>query len=45
MRTGLALIDRGHDFRTVQVYMGHQNIQNTTRYVHESVKQFEKIDW
>lgn len=42
---GTALIDRGHDLRMVQVFMGHQNIQNTTRYVHESVKQFEKIEW
>jgi len=42
---GTALIDRGHDVRTVQVYMGHRNIQNTTVYLHESVKQFEKIEW
>lgn len=42
---GTALIDRGHDLRTVQVYMGHKNIQNTTRYLHESVKQFAKIEW
>ena len=42
---GTALIDKGHDVRTVQVYMGHRNIQNTTVYLHESVKQFEKIEW
>lgn len=42
---GTALIDRGHDLRTVQIYLGHKNIQNTTRYLHESVKQFEKIEW
>ena len=42
---GTALIDRGHDLRTVLVYMGHRNIQNTTVYLHESVKQFEKIEW
>ena len=42
---GTALIDRGHDLRTVQVYMGHRNIQNTTVYLHESAKQFEKIEW
>lgn len=42
---GTALINRGHDLRTVQVYMGHRNIQNTTVYLHESVKQFEKIEW
>lgn len=42
---GTALIDKGHDLRTVQVYMGHRNIQNTTVYLHESAKQFEKIEW
>jgi integrase len=42
---GTALIDRGHDLRTVQVYMGHRNIQNTTVYLHESAKQFDKIEW
>jgi integrase len=42
---GTALIDRGHDVRTVQVYMGHANIQNTVKYLHESTKQFQKIEW
>jgi integrase len=42
---GTALIDRGHDLRTVQVYLGHKNIQNTTVYLHESTKQFENIEW
>jgi integrase len=42
---GTALIDKGHDLRTVQVYMGHRNIQNTTVYLHESAKQFDKIEW
>ena len=42
---GTALIGKGHDLRTVQVYMGHKNIQNTTVYLHESTKQFEKIEW
>ena len=42
---GTALIDRGHNLRTVQMYMGHRNIQNTTAYLHESAKQFEKIEW
>jgi site-specific recombinase XerD len=42
---GTALIDRGHDLRTVQVYLGHKNIQNTTVYLHESSKQFENIEW
>ena len=42
---GTELISRGIDLRTVQVYLGHKNIQNTTMYLHESVKQFEKIEW
>lgn len=42
---GTALIDKGHDLRTVQVYLGHRNIQNTTVYLHESAKRFEKIEW
>lgn len=42
---GTTLIDRGHDVRTVQVYMGHANIQNTVKYLHESTKQFQKIEW
>lgn len=42
---GTALIDKGHNLRTVQVYMGHRNIQNTTVYLHESAKQFDKIEW
>jgi integrase len=42
---GTELINRGVDLRTVQVYLGHKNIQNTTMYLHESVKQFEKIEW
>jgi integrase len=42
---GTTLIDKGHDLRTVQVYMGHRNIQNTTVYLHESAKQFDKIEW
>ncbi len=40
---GTALIDRGHDLRTVQVYIGHKKIHNTTDYLHESVKLFDKI--
>jgi integrase len=42
---GTALIERGHDIRTVQVFLGHKNIQNTTVYLHESAKQFENIEW
>lgn len=39
------LIDRGHDLRTVQLTGGHRNIQNTLVYLHESARQFEKIEW
>lgn len=42
---GTALVDKGIDLRTIQVYMGHRNIQNTTVYLHESAKQFDKIEW
>lgn len=42
---GTALIEKGHDLRTVQVYLGHRNVQNTTVYLHESTKQFEGIEW
>jgi type 1 fimbriae regulatory protein FimB/type 1 fimbriae regulatory protein FimE len=42
---GTALVDKGLDLRTVQVYMGHRNIQNTTQYTHETVRQFDKIEW
>lgn len=42
---GTALIEKGHDLRTVQVYLGHKNVQNTTVYLHESTKQFQTIEW
>jgi len=42
---GTTLVERGHDLRKVQIYLGHRNIQNTTVYLHESAKQFEKIEW
>ena len=29
---GYALANRGHDTRALQAYLGHRNIQNTTRY-------------
>lgn len=42
---GTTLVEKGVDVRTLQVYLGHKNIQNTTQYLHESSKQFEKIEW
>jgi site-specific recombinase XerD len=29
---GYALANAGHDTRSLQAYLGHRNIQNTTRY-------------
>ena len=29
---GFALANAGHDTRALQAYLGHANIQNTTRY-------------
>ena len=29
---GFALANAGHDTRALQAYLGHRNIQNTTRY-------------
>jgi len=29
---GYALANAGHDTRALQAYLGHRNIQNTTRY-------------
>lgn len=42
---GTTLVDQGHDLRTVQIYLGHRNIQNTTVYLHESGRQFDGIEW
>jgi type 1 fimbriae regulatory protein FimB/type 1 fimbriae regulatory protein FimE len=42
---GTTLVDKGHDLRTIQVYMGHRNIQNTTQYLHETTRQFDRIEW
>ncbi len=29
----------------IKDYLGHKNIQNTTRYLHESGAQFKDIQW
>jgi integrase len=42
---GTALVDKGLDLRTVQVYLGHRSIQNTTVYLHETARQFDRIEW
>ena len=38
-----ALANAGHDTRALQAYLGHRNIQNTTRYTalaHDRFKSF-----
>ena len=30
--TGFKLASEGHDTRSIQLYLGHRNIQNTVRY-------------
>ena len=40
---GYALANAGHDTRALQAYLGHRNIQNTTRYTalaHDRFKSF-----
>ena len=40
---GTAMVDNRHDIRVVQNWLGHKNIQNTTVYLHESVRQFDDV--
>ena len=40
---GTAMVDAGYDIRKVQNWMGHVSIQNTTKYLHESVRQFDDV--
>ena len=40
---GYHLINSGEDLRTVQAYMGHASIQNTTVYTALSGRQFERL--
>jgi integrase len=40
---GYALANRGTDTRTLQAYLGHRNIQNTTRYTELSPQRFKSL--
>jgi len=40
---GTSMIDAGQPIRTVQLWLGHANIQNTIKYLHESGKQFDNV--
>ena len=40
---GTSMIEAGYPVRTVQLWLGHANIQNTLKYLHESGKQFEGV--
>jgi site-specific recombinase XerD len=43
---GYKLANNGHDTRAIQAYLGHRNIQNTTRYTAlapERFKEFSEI--
>ncbi|MCK4609371.1 MAG: tyrosine-type recombinase/integrase [Gammaproteobacteria bacterium] len=41
--TGFKLANDGNDTRSIQLYLGHSSIQNTTRYTMLSSKRFEKF--
>ena len=38
---GYALANRGHDTRALQAYLGHRNIQHTTRYTDLAPNRFK----
>ena len=40
---GYALANAGHDTRALQAYLGHRNIQNTTRYTALAPDRFAKF--
>ena len=39
--TGFALVNKGHDTRALQAYLGHRNIQHTVRYTELSPDRFK----
>jgi len=39
--TGFKLANDGHDTRSIQLYLGHKNIQHTVRYTELTTKRFE----
>jgi integrase len=40
---GYKLANDGHDTRAIQAYLGHRNIQNTTRYTALAPQRFEEF--
>jgi site-specific recombinase XerD len=40
---GFALANAGHDTRAIQAYLGHRNIQNTTRYTALAPHRFKEF--
>ena len=42
---GTNLVDQNLHLHTIKDYMGHVNIQNTAKYLHESAKRFNAIKW
>jgi len=42
---GTDLVDQDLHLHTIKDYMGHVNIQNTAKYLHESAKRFNGIQW
>ena len=41
--TGYKLANDGHDTRAIQAYLGHRNIQNTTRYTALAPQRFKEF--
>ena len=40
---GYKLANDGHDTRAIQAYLGHRNIQNTTRYTAPAPQRFKEF--
>jgi site-specific recombinase XerD len=40
---GFKLANDGHDTRSLQAYLGHRNIQNTTRYTALAPDRFKRF--
>jgi site-specific recombinase XerD len=40
---GYKLANDGHDTRAIQAYLGHRNIQNTTRYTALAPRRFKEF--
>jgi type 1 fimbriae regulatory protein FimB len=42
---GFALADKGYDTRLIQDWLGHRNVQHTSRYTRTSARRFAEIVW